>query len=432
MNHLEPNKSDLFRQEAIAARRDKFAGDIVLSYPFPVWILTGFVAVSMVGILMFVFLGSYTRRVTVSGQLIPVTDIVRVYAPQPGIVLEKHVVEGQSVTAGQVLYTLTSDRRSGAIGNTQETISRLLERRHFSFDEELRNTQAMQRAERNALLRKTNSISQQLATMKEQLAVQKARLDITGDAVSRYARLYQRRLISKDQLQQRESEKLEQQLKIHSLDRERGMLQQELMATKEELLSLPLKQQNHIAQIERAIGTIDQELTESEAKRTLVVLAPRAGIVSAMVMEAGQLTDGTRPLLTLVPQGAMLQANLFAPGRAIGFMKPGDAVLLRYQAFPYQKFGQYRGRLLSISRSAMTANELAIIGGNVPSIDPGQGSELYYRIVVALESQKVMAYGQAQALQSGLVVEADILQDSRKIVEWILEPIYGLRGKLAA
>jgi len=55
MNHLEPNKSDLFRQEAIAARRDKFAGDIVLSYPFPVWILTGFVAVSMVGILMFVF-----------------------------------------------------------------------------------------------------------------------------------------------------------------------------------------------------------------------------------------------------------------------------------------------------------------------------------------------------------------------------------------
>ena len=41
-----------------------------------------------------------------------------------------------------------------------------------------------------------------------------------------------------------------------------------------------------------------------------------------------------------------------------------------------------------------------------------------------------MAYGNAQPLQAGMVVEADVLQEKRKLYEWVLEPLYSLTGKL--
>ena len=67
--------------------------------------------------------------------------------------------------------------------------------------------------------------------------------------------------------------------------------------------------------------------------------------------------------MTLVPAGARLEARLYGPSRAIGFVRPGQRVLLRYEAFPHQKFGQYEGVVRSVSRSTVGPAELAGDGG---------------------------------------------------------------------
>jgi membrane fusion protein len=53
-----------------------------------------------------------------------------------------------------------------------------------------------------------------------------------------------------------------------------------------------------------------------------------------------------------------------------------------------------------------------------------------YGITVDLRSQNVMAYGQPQALQAGQRLDADILQETRKLYEWMLEPLYSITGKM--
>lgn len=126
-------------------------------------------------------------------------------------------------------------------------------------------------------------------------------------------------------------------------------------------------------------------------------------------------------LLSLLPEDSELQAQLLVPSRAIGFVEPGNTVLLRYQAYPYQKFGHHIGRVLRVSRSAVNA-------GGSTSTGSGQASEPYYRVLVALDAQTVTAYGKSEALRPGMLVEADILSERRKLYEWLLEPLYSLRG----
>ena len=63
--------------------------------------------------------------------------------------------------------------------------------------------------------------------------------------------------------------------------------------------------------------------------------------------------------MTLVPAGALLEARLYGPSRAIGFVRPGQRVLLRYDAYPHQKFGHYAGTVTAVSRATVSPGELA-------------------------------------------------------------------------
>ena len=159
-----------------------------------------------------------------------------------------------------------------------------------------------------------------------------------------------------------------------------------------------------LAELNRSISSSDQELTESELRRRLHVLAPRDGVVTAVTAEVGHAVDPSRPVLSIVPPGARLQAQLFAPSKAVGFVRGGEAVMLRFDAYPYQKFGHTAGRVTEVARVALTGQDLS--------------------------AQTIMAYGEARPLQIGMQLEADIMQERRKLYEWVLEPLISITGKL--
>ena len=132
-------------------------------------------------------------------------------------------------------------------------------------------------------------------------------------------------------------------------------------------------------------------------------------------------------MASLLPAGAKLQAQLFAPSSAIGFLRPDQKVQLRYQAFPYQKFGHQSGAVVQVSRSPLQATELA---GLPLQAAAGGSAEPLYRITVRLDQQSVAAYGQAQALSPGMQLEADVLLDKRRLIEWLFEPVLGIAGRV--
>jgi membrane fusion protein len=417
----------LFRTEALNAQQVKWLGDIILVRPISFSFLSTIAGLLAAVVLLFLFSGTYTKRATVSGQLVPDLGLVKVYVPQFGIVVKKNVVEGQPVKQGEVLYVLSSERHSDTQGSVQATISRQVSARQNSLRDTLEKTQRLNEDERAALVKRIDGLGSELAKVDSQIEGQTSRVKLAEDAVLRMQNLSAQNFISKEQLQQRQADLLDQRARLQSLERDHISIARDLTTQRSDLASLPLRQQNQLAQILRDIASLGQELTESEAKRRLEITAPESGIATAVTAEVGQMVDGSKPLVSIVPAGATLQAHLYAPSRAIGFVKPGDKVLLRYQAYPYQKFGQAQGTVASVAKVALAPGELA----NMNNLSgAGSGSEALYRITVKLAAQTAMAYGRPQALQAGMLLDADIMQEKRRLYEWVLEPLYSLSGKL--
>ncbi len=427
MNHSQnQNPMRLFREQALAAQQTKWLGDIVLIRPLSFTFLSTFAVILASIVCIFLAWGSYTKHSTVSGQLIPNTGLIKVYAPQTGIVIEQHVKEGQKVKAGDVLYVLSSERQSSTQGATQAAISSQVEQRQVSLRDEMVKTRQLQLEERRGLNNKIAGLANELAKLDNQIAGQQDRVKLAVETLQRYQGLLQQDYISKEQFEQKQEDLLDQKNRQQSLERDRISVGRELSAQQTELTGLSLKHQNQLAQIDRTLTSTGQELTESEAKRRIVVTAPEAGIATAVIADAGQAVDGNRPLVSIVPAGATLRAELYAPSRAIGFVRPGDQVLIRYQAYPYQKFGHQKGVVESVARTALPNNELNVLG--TPA--GGSNTEPMYRITVNLASQQVTAYGRPQTLQAGMLLDADVQQEKLHLYEWVLEPLYSLTGKL--
>ena len=102
-------------------------------------------------------------------------------------------------------------------------------------------------------------------------------------------------------------------------------------------------------------------------------------------------------------------------------MAAGQTVALRYQAFPYQRFGSYSGRVAEISRTLILPNETTL---------PSPLTQSAYRVTVTLDLQWVRAYGQNLPLQSGMLLDASIWLDRRKLYQWLLDPLYSVVGRV--
>jgi membrane fusion protein len=97
---------------------------------------------------------------------------------------------------------------------------------------------------------------------------------------------------------------------------------------------------------------------------------------------------------------------------------------MRYQAFPYQKFGSYSGTVASVSKSAVNPAELPqqLAGLYAPA-------ESLFRINIKLDRQAATTYGEPAPLQAGMQLEADVITDRRRLIEWMFEPLFTLTGK---
>ena len=425
-NQLTPAvATKLFREEVLEARSTRLLGEILLTPRPSVTVLALASAAIGLAIVLFLVLGSYTRRSTVTGQLLPSAGVIRVHTPQAGVVLDKAVSEGQLVKKGQVLYVLSSDRLGTGSQEIQADIGRLVQERSRSLTSEIARNRVVETDEVRHLARRADTLRAEGESIERQIGQQKLRLRLAEEAHKRYEGLANQDYIAREQLFQKEAEVSEQQSRLQALQRDALIAQRELATTLREIENTRVRNANQNALLQRSISSAQQESTEVEARRRVVITAPETGRATLVVAEVGQAVDVTRPLLNLVPEDARLEARLYAPSRTIGFVRAGDRVQIRYQAFPFQKFGQSEGVVESVSNNAIPGTELT--GFSVTDLPAG---EPVYAINVTLKQQNVLAYGKPWTLQAGMRLDADILQETRKLWEWMLEPLYSVTGRM--
>lgn len=418
----------LFRPEVIEGRQQAWLGSIQLVRPVSLAVLTAGVVAVALAAGTFLYEGRYTRKAHISGYLVPDRGVVRLVPPQQAVVLERRAVEGKPVKAGDVLFVLSLDRATLA-GDTRAAVKASLEARTRSLQDSARQRTQLQQEQLQALTRQIDNMRRELAQIDAENELQTQRLAMAQQAVARYESLKDDNFVSAAQVQTKREELLAVRAQIQALARQRAGQLREIGVLEAGRRQLPLEMQAQQGEIERELAEVAQEAAEVEARQRIVIRAPQDGVVTAVLAEAGQSVSPDTALASLLPAGARLEAQLFAPSSAVGFVQRDQAVQLRYQAFPYQKFGHHAGQVLAVSRTPLQASELA--GLPLPeSLKDAPSAEPLYRITVALERQTVQAYGQARPLAAGMQLEADVLLDRRRLIEWIFEPLLSVSGRV--
>jgi membrane fusion protein len=406
----------LFRPEALQNRRNGWLGGISLVQPLRLWVLTLFAVAAAAVIAAFLAMGSYTRRSSVTGQLVPTQGLATVLSPATGVIGEVDSIEGERVKAGQRLAAVIVPRATLNGGDTQTALEQRLNQRQQGMTAAQAAQQQQLRAQSDGLREQLATAQRALAQIETEIATRREQARIASETLEKMRPLEADRFISPLQVRQQETTALEYAAQVQTLQRQALDMRRILAQLQQALRELPSQQRGIEANFQRDMAQLEQERVQTQAQGALSVNAPVTGVIATQLVKPGQAVQSGQPLMSLLPGEGKLEAELLVPSRAIGFIEPGDKVLLRYQAYPYQKFGHQAGEVTRVSRSALTTGDAQ--------------TEPVYRVTVALAKQSVMAYGQAELLKPGMLLDADILGEKRRLIEWVFEPLYSIKGRV--
>ena len=464
----------LFRPEVQIAQSAQWLGVVRITRPISFSAVT-FAALAVAALMCaFAAWGEVNRKSKVSGLLVAQGGALNITAPVSGVLGELHMAEGSTLAGGAVLAIINTERQSNLVsvaGNGQPAVGPTvnstvgepsllaaqqiaLRQQSLATERPLRQLQATQRSQ--VLTDRISTLALQSRQAEEELALQRSRVGLGQKTVARYTQLASEGFMSDIQLQAKQEELIDTTARMQNLERSRLALQQDSQALAGERTAISSQLANDSAQIERSQSTLVQESSENATRKSAVVTAPLSAVakafaatgasgktgttgapipqsyrVTAVSVQPGQAVQAGQTIATLVPvsagQAITLDAHLFAPSRTAGFLKPGQTVYLRYAAYPYQKFGLHTGRITSVSDTPFAANELPPNLAQQLMAQNGS-NEALYRINVQLDAQSITSYGDPIALKPGLTLEADVLQERRKVWEWALEPLLAARA----
>lgn len=342
-NAIDVMNESFFRKEVLEAKRASWLGSISLSQPISSWVLAVFSVIAALAIVLFIFLGSYTRRTPVSGQLVPVKGLSAVIAPVTGVVAQVHVAEGDTVLTGQPLVTLQMPRSVENAVDTHAALAAQIENRRNQAEQSRQAQNDLLDARRIGVESQLQAARAELAQIRLEVITRQQQVALARQTLERLQALRADRYVSDLQLKQQEAAVLEYTSEAQLLQRQVISSQRQINQLQQALAEIPAQQQTMEAEYGRDVAVLEQERLESQARNQLVVRAAVDGVISAKMFKAGQAVQSGQPMLHIFPGEGLLEAELLAPSSAIGFILPGDKVNLRYQAYPYQKFGHQGG-----------------------------------------------------------------------------------------
>lgn len=410
----------LFRDEASGTRITSPHGSIRIFSPVSHDMWTGVAALVILSMLLWLVFGHYTRRVHVTGVLAPVEGVLAIDSPVAGTIVMKNISDGIQVHQGDVLLIVSSEHINASVGSVPGAIASQLRQDDQRIAADVEDVKRQASFNESSLRAQQVSLKIRFGQLNDEATSARRQLDFIEALLKRFEPLENKGFVSGLDIQQQRTQgfQVETQLKNAAIERE--AITQQIVTNEEQLKQLPLVTQEKLSELSRLRSQNVQTLAQTESLRSISIIAPCDGVISALLVKNGQSITSGEKLFSILPKGSKLQGELFVPSEAVGFISPGATVALHYQAFPYQKFGVHDGTISSVGQSALNPSEISQLLGAQPP------PEAYYRVEVELANQAINAYGVPKRLRSGMALDADIMLDRRRMIEWVFEPLYGM------
>lgn len=414
----------LFRKETIDARRDAWIGSPRLIQPISVQLATVVGLVVMALILAILIFGEYTRRVRVHGAVVPSAGVLHVFTPQTGRLLQAYAVDDATVKAGDRLFIVGTGTTTN-LGETETVVKEQLQSRIFELDEGIKRRIQLDEVEKRALTERKVAIEREIERVDAQIAQTNDYIAVLQPRADKYRGLVDKGITLERSFETAEQSYMQKRQELEALRRQRVQLEGTVAEIDFKLEGFDASATIVLGEMRQRIAVLREEVAQAEARQSVVITAPANGTVAAVLAHSGQLVAAGTPLVSILPIGEKMEVHLLADSKAIGFIRENARVLMRYTAFPYQKFGQYGGTVTKVSRVTLRQAET---NADALAAQP-QPTQAKYRITVQPDQPNVLAYGHIEPLRAGMSVDADLLLDTRPLYQWLLEPLYSLRGR---
>jgi len=380
------------------------------------------------------------------GKISPVAGVVYVSPYNTSIVKTVNVRIGDYVKKGQPLATLDPSFTQADLTQMQEHMASdeavvareqaEMAKRPYMFS----HTDKYQAVQGEAWLKrqaeyKSNvaSFDSQIASIEAQMSQAisdadkyKERLRLATEAVAVYAPLLDKGYVSKLQLMQAEDTKTE-------MNRLLADAQNQIKQYRETASSLREQREAYIhtwyanlaTQLTADQNDLDltrdgldkaaknQDLTSLVAPDDALVV--KVGKLSKGSVYLGGGTDaesaGTDPLFTLMPVNAPLFADVYVQSTDIGFVRIGQEVHLKLDAYRYLEYGVAKGKVKSISENSFTLD------------DNNQPTTPYFKVHVQLTNTKLRGVPKNFRLLPGDTLQGDVMVGERTIMSYLTEGI---------
>ncbi|WP_287328865.1 HlyD family secretion protein [Mesorhizobium sp.] len=415
---MKPERA-LFRPEAVEHQRSQRQwGRVALLQPPSIKIMA-WGGVAIVGaIFIFLILAPYARKETVIGYLTPTEGMARVFAAQPGVIRAVHVSEGDVVEQGKPLLTIDTGQISGSGEDVNAAVLRAMQSQRGLIQDQISGEERRARTESDRLRAVIRGQEAEISFLKDQVDIHEQRIRLAETMIQPAADLSAKGLMPRDEHVRRQEALLEQRQSLNALRQQISVRQSQITETRYTLDQVPISATERTQELRRNLEALEQQIAEVEGRRSYVVRAPRSGRVSALYATEGQVADPRLLQMVIAPPTAVLEAELFVPTRAIGFVRIGQPVRILYEAFPYQSFGTYKARTVRVAHTVLTKADVAV---------PLPIEEPVYRVTAALDRPDIDAYGQKVPLQPGMVLKADIILEERSLMTWLIDPLLSAR-----
>lgn len=404
----------LFRAEAIANRSERLTGDVAIAVPTS-WQALGYL-LALVALATAAFLGlaSYSRVETATGMLVPDKGLIAIIPTRAGSLSQLGVVEGQRVSAGQLLAAVQVAEAQADGRTATQDVQRALDQQAAAVAAKTTADADAISAQRSQLAAQEQGLASELAEDDAQIALQKAMVSSASQDLAAARSVAAKGFLSLQEMRSRENALQAREQQLAQLEATRANQQSSLIVAhrSEAQLAAQVASNDQAAATNKA--ALDQQRATLASQGSYVLRAPVAGEVTALVAKPGEAVAPDRALLQIVPTGAALRAQLMIGSDAIGFVKPGQEVHLAVDAFPFEKFGSVPGRVETVAKSP------------VPQVDATGATKLVYPAVVRLGTDAISAFGIRQPLVSGMTLSARIVTARQSLLQWLFEPIFAV------
>ena len=389
------------------------------------------------------------------GKLVPQSYVKIVQPAEAGIITEILVKEGDLVQPGQTLIRL-DPTVSGADSQTvaQELALRRLALRRIDAELAGRSMMALpgdppallaqvqvqgaqrSQAYQDALAQEyaqRRRLEQDLKAAQETVQKLKATLPSYEQSASAHRKLVAEGFLSPVAGNEKEREAIEKSQDLKSQAATAEGLVQAIGGQDKKIAALTSNYRSQLlserTEVMGGIARLEQDSKKAGFRQTLLELkAPQAGIVKDLATTSrGAVVQPGMVLLTLVPRGETLVAEVQVKNEDIGFVQPGQLVKLKLAAYPFQKYGLIEGTVLTVAADAQAAVATRVQQTN--DYNPTQPGMAGYKALVKLQAQQIEVIEDGRTrrypLEAGMQTVAEINQGTRTVMEYLLSPVKG-------